>query len=77
MTSRTTDIAGGATGLHAVAVPRTGRRVLAALLGATLLAGLTIVGANIRIPLQPVPITLQTLFVVLAGAVLLSVKFSL
>jgi biotin transport system substrate-specific component len=31
-------------------------------------AGLTFVGANIVIPLLPVPITLQTLFVLLAGA---------
>ncbi|HEX5131891.1 MAG TPA: biotin transporter BioY [Candidatus Krumholzibacteria bacterium] len=31
-------------------------------------AGLTVVGANIVIPIQPVPITLQTLFVLLAGA---------
>jgi len=30
---------------------------------------LTAVGANVRIPLEPVPITLQTLFVLLAGAV--------
>ncbi|UCG53761.1 MAG: biotin transporter BioY, partial [Candidatus Latescibacterota bacterium] len=40
------------------------------LLGAGLFAVLTFVGANIRIPLQPVPVTLQTLFVLLAGAVL-------
>ncbi len=33
-----------------------------------LFAGLTVVGANIVIPIQPVPITLQTLFVLLAGA---------
>jgi len=31
-------------------------------------AALTFAGANIVIPLQPVPITLQTLFVLLAGA---------
>ncbi len=31
-------------------------------------AGLTALGANIVIPLQPVPITMQTLFVLLAGA---------
>jgi biotin transport system substrate-specific component len=31
-------------------------------------AGLTIVGANIYLPLAPVPVTLQTLFVLLAGA---------
>lgn len=33
-------------------------------------SGLTYVGALIRIPLYPVPLTLQTLFVLLAGAVL-------
>jgi biotin transport system substrate-specific component len=33
-------------------------------------AGLTAVGAHIYIPLTPVPITLQTLFVLLAGAVI-------
>ncbi|MFQ5511885.1 MAG: biotin transporter BioY [Candidatus Krumholzibacteriia bacterium] len=54
----------------AVAAPDTGRRLLTGLLGALLFAGLTFVGANIRIPLQPVPITLQTLFVLLAGAFL-------
>jgi biotin transport system substrate-specific component len=40
------------------------------ILGAVIFTGLIYVGANIRIPLQPVPITLQTLFVILAGAVL-------
>jgi biotin transport system substrate-specific component len=34
-----------------------------------LFALLTAVGAHIRIPLEPVPLTLQTLFVLLAGAV--------
>ena len=33
-----------------------------------LFAGLTVLGANIVIPIEPVPITLQTLFVLLAGA---------
>lgn len=47
-----------------------GRRILFGILGALIFAGLTFVGANIRIPLQPVPVTLQTLFVVLSGAVL-------
>jgi biotin transport system substrate-specific component len=32
-------------------------------------AALTFVGANIYIPLTPVPVTLQTLFVLLAGAI--------
>jgi biotin transport system substrate-specific component len=35
---------------------------------ACLFAGLTALGASIVIPLQPVPITMQTLFVLLAGA---------
>lgn len=38
---------------------------------------LTAVGAEIRIPLQPVPITLQTLFVLLAGSILGSARGSL
>ena len=49
---------------------RYGPRIVAGVFGALLFAGLTFVGANIRIPLQPVPITLQTLFVLLSGAVL-------
>ena len=48
----------------------TGRRILIGTLGALLFATLTWLGANIRIPLQPVPITLQTLFVALSGAIL-------
>lgn len=35
---------------------------------AMLFAGLTALGANIVIPIEPVPITMQTLFVLLAGA---------
>lgn len=46
------------------------RRIAVGMLGALLFAGLTFVGARIHIPLQPVPITLQTLFVVLGGAIL-------
>lgn len=38
---------------------------LAAVVG---FAALTFVGANIFIPLEPIPVTLQTLFVLLAGA---------
>jgi biotin transport system substrate-specific component len=49
---------------------RLGGGVAVGVLGAILFAGLTVVGAHIRIPLQPVPITLQTLFVLLSGAVL-------
>ncbi len=47
--------------------PRAARTVIGAAL-ALAFAGLTVVGANIVIPIQPVPITLQTLFVLLAGA---------
>ncbi len=35
-----------------------------------LFAALTFVGANIVIPLEPVPVTMQTLFVLLAGAMI-------
>jgi biotin transport system substrate-specific component len=52
-----------------VALPRSGR-VAAGVFGALVFAGLTFVGASIRIPLEPVPITLQTLFVILTGAVI-------
>lgn len=45
------------------------RRVLCGFIGAAAFAGLTFVGANIYIPLMPVPITMQTLFVLLAGAI--------
>jgi len=46
------------------------RHILVRLFGSVLFTGLFIVGAYIRIPLQPVPVTLQTLFVLLAGAIL-------
>ncbi|MFH1755500.1 MAG: biotin transporter BioY [Candidatus Latescibacterota bacterium] len=46
------------------------RHVMIRLVGSLFFAGLFVIGAYIRIPLQPVPITLQTLFVLLAGAVL-------
>ena len=36
----------------------------------TFFATLTFLGANIVIPLVPVPITMQTLFVLLAGAII-------
>jgi biotin transport system substrate-specific component len=52
------------------AAPRVAGGVAVGLLGAILFAGLTFAGAHIRIPLQPVPVTLQTLFVLLSGAVL-------
>ena len=44
------------------------RRVAAGLALAVGFAGLTLLGAHIVIPIQPVPITMQTLFVLLAGA---------
>ncbi|MCK5407932.1 MAG: biotin transporter BioY, partial [Candidatus Krumholzibacteria bacterium] len=44
------------------------RSVARGLFGSVVFAGLTIVGANVYIPLMPVPVTLQTLFVLLAGA---------
>lgn len=46
------------------------RTAFLSLIGASLFAVLTFVGADIRIPLYPVPITLQTLFVLLSGAML-------
>lgn len=52
------------------AFSRTSKAVLYGCVGAVVFAALTFVGANIYIPLKPVPITLQTLFVLLAGAVI-------
>jgi biotin transport system substrate-specific component len=50
-------------------LPAAGARRIAAGLGlAVAFAGLTALGANIVIPIDPVPITMQTLFVLLAGA---------
>ncbi len=57
--------------IHAVAGVRTApavRRAVAFAASTLTLATLTWVGAHIVIPLQPVPITMQTLFVLLAGA---------
>lgn len=51
----------------AAASSRTARIALGVAL-ALVFAGLTTVGAYIEIPLKPVPITMQTLFVMLAGA---------
>ena len=45
-----------------------GRRVAIGVGLSVLFTGLTVLGANIFIPIVPVPITLQTLFVLLAGA---------
>jgi len=44
------------------------RRVAAGLGLALLFTSLTVLGANVVIPIEPVPVTLQTLFVLLAGA---------
>lgn len=44
------------------------RTVVSGLIGAAAIAVLTWVGASIVVPIQPVPITLQTLFVLLAGS---------
>lgn len=50
-------------------LPATGARRIAAGMGlAVAFAALTALGANIVIPIEPVPITMQTLFVMLAGA---------
>jgi biotin transport system substrate-specific component len=58
-----------ATPLAAWVLPASGlRRALVGVALSTLFAGLTAVGANIVIPIEPVPITMQTLFVLLAGA---------
>jgi biotin transport system substrate-specific component len=54
----------------ALEVPPVARGIAVATFGVLLFTTLTFVGANIRIPLQPVPITLQTLFVLLSGAAL-------
>jgi biotin transport system substrate-specific component len=62
--------ASGEARLGAYALSPSARHILIRLFGALFFAGLFIVGAYIRIPLQPVPVTLQTLFVLLAGAVL-------
>ncbi|NIM19848.1 MAG: biotin transporter BioY [Candidatus Latescibacteria bacterium] len=57
-------------GLRPYALDPSTRRILACTSGSILFAGLYIVGAYVRIPLYPVPVTLQTLFVLLSGAVL-------
>lgn len=59
------------TDTHAISAARPRARALARNAAATVLfAALTFVGANIVIPLSPVPITMQTLFVLLAGAMI-------
>ena len=50
-------------------IPAAGaRRIVAGLALSAAFAALTVAGANIVIPLEPVPVTMQTLFVLLAGA---------
>jgi biotin transport system substrate-specific component len=67
--AKETDVYERATVQAAGAIAAAGFRTLAAgLAGAAVFAGLTLVGAYIVIPLSPVPITMQTLFVLLAGA---------
>jgi biotin transport system substrate-specific component len=57
---------------RAVASAGVGERVAAGIIGVLVFAVLTALGAHVRMPLPftPVPITLQTLFVALAGATL-------
>jgi len=57
------------TNSHAISVARS-RTVTRSLIAVVAFAALTFVGANIVIPLVPVPITMQTLFVLLAGAMI-------
>ena len=58
------------TGRMAVRPAAGSQTILTGIAGAVAVAGLTFLGANIVVPLIPVPITLQTLFVLLAGAAL-------
>ena len=56
---------------HAVSLqPTTRQSVAAQTLGIILFAGLTALGAQIDLPHQPVPYTMQTFFVLLSGALL-------
>jgi biotin transport system substrate-specific component len=68
MTQREITLSPGATVADIVAPGSRAARLAVGLALSVLFAGLTVVGAHIVIPLQPVPITLQTLFVILAGA---------
>jgi len=49
-------------------ISSTVKNAFRAAFGVVGLAGLTLIGSHVRIPIEPVPITLQTLFVLLAGA---------
>ncbi len=56
---------------HAVSLqPTTRQSVAAQTLGIVFFAGLTALGAQIELPHQPVPYTMQTFFVLLSGALL-------
>lgn len=52
------------------AIPRSTARAASGIAAAGIAALLTWAAAEVRIPLQPVPITLQTLVVILAGALI-------
>lgn len=58
--------------INPVFLAATGHKVIAAVAGVVLFAALTSAGALVRIPLPntPVPMTLQTVFVILSGLVL-------
>ena len=62
------------TSTHTVSTARSSRTVVRSVVRSSAVvvafAALTFVGANIVIPLVPVPITMQTLFVLLAGAMI-------
>jgi len=58
------------TDTHAISTARSSRVVARSIAVVVAFAALTFVGANIVIPLVPVPITMQTLFVLLAGAMI-------
>lgn len=63
-----TDITLTADAPALVATQSRSTRVAVGVACAIVFAGLTALGANIVIPIEPVPITMQTLFVLLAGA---------
>jgi len=58
------------TETHAIPAARSSRVLVRNIALVVAFSALTFVGANIVIPLVPVPITMQTLFVLLAGAMI-------
>ncbi len=68
MVQRELTLSPGTTLTDIVAPASRAGRIVTGLSLSALFAGLTFVGAHIVIPIEPVPITLQTLFVLLAGA---------